>query len=142
MRDASVACRSSGDDHAQDRLVVDDPDQLAVVDHLDGVRGLQRRVRGLLHDRVGRTSPGLRVESSARGSRMTYLSVSTCAFGTSLTKSRMYSSAGLRDDVGRRAHLHHLAIAHDQDAVAELDRLLQVVGDEDHRGLQLVPAAG
>ena len=37
------------------------------------------------------------------------------------------------DHLVRRADLHDLAVAHDQDPVAELERLLEVVGDEHHR---------
>ncbi len=77
------------------------------------------------------TSPGL-------ASRITHLSVSTCDFGTSLVKSRTYSSAGARDDLVRRTDLDDLAVAHDQDPVAELQRLGEVVGDEDHRLADLV----
>ncbi len=40
---------------------------------------------------------------------------------------------GCADHLGGRADLHDLAVAHDQDPVAELERLLQVVRDEDHR---------
>ena len=37
------------------------------------------------------------------------------------------------DDLGRRADLHEAPVAHDGDAVAEAQRLDEVVGDEDHR---------
>ena len=43
-----------------------------------------------------------------------------------------------RHHLGRRAHLHEAAVLHDGDAVAELQRLRQVVGDE-HRRLAQLP---
>ncbi len=44
---------------------------------------------------------------------------------------------GLRDDLVGRADLHDLAVAQDHDPVTELERLGEVVGDEDHRLAEL-----
>ena len=44
---------------------------------------------------------------------------------------------GLGHDLVGRADLHDRAVAHDQDPVAELERLGEVVGDEDHRLAEL-----
>ena len=42
----------------------------------------------------------------------------------------------MHDDVLRRADLHHLAVAHNGDPVADPDGLIKVMGDEDGRLFQ------
>ena len=55
------------------------------------------------------------------------------ALGTSLHEVGDVVVGRRADDLLRPADLDDLAVAHDHDVVAELERLGQVVGDEDHR---------
>ena len=59
--------------------------------------------------------------------------------GRSLTpiSAPMNGVAGSNEDLGRRRVLDELAAVHDGDAVAETDRLLHVVGDEEDRRRKL-----
>jgi len=47
------------------------------------------------------------------------------------------SMRGLVEQFGRRAALHHAAVMHDDDGVGEGERLGLVVGDIDHREIEL-----
>ena len=50
-----------------------------------------------------------------------------------MPKAPSYRDAGARENVRRQSLFHHLAVLHHRDAVADLGRDAQVVGDEDHR---------
>ena len=79
---------------------------------------------------VGNSGPS--VGSSAVGARMIQRSVRTCDLGTSLDEVGDVVVGRGADDLLRPPGLDDLAVAHDHDVVAELERLGEVVGDEDH----------
>ena len=113
------------------------PEQLAVLDDLDRLRRAASTARAASRTTTSGPSSGPSSASSGRGSRMIQRSVRTS------TAARPDELAyvvvgGAPTTSSPRAALDHLAVAHDEDAVAQLERLGQVVGDEHHRLADLV----
>ncbi len=107
-----------------------------VVDHPHRVVGGQRGLGGLAHDGVGRHH---RAVHRVVGPRLAHHPPQR-----EHVRARDLGDEVAHVVVGRRAHhlvgradLHDLAVAHDQDPVAELERLGEVVGDEHHRLAEL-----
>ena len=118
--------------------MADDAEQRAVLDHLDRPVGGQHRADGLPDHHVGAELGAVQPARRPSGGRMTQRRVSTSARGHLADEVADVVVGGRADQLVAGADLHQLAVAHDQDPVAEPERLGQVVGDEDHRLADLV----
>ena len=107
------------------------PSSLPSGDDLDRLVGCQDCVDGLADDHVG---PQLRSVERIAGATRTHDPFEGQDVGPGHVADEVADVVVGRcaDQFVAGADLHQLAVAHDQDAVAELERLGQVVGDEDH----------
>jgi len=112
--------------------VVDHADQLVPVEHAHRVFGVEHRAGGVADDPVGGHRRAVqRLAGPRRPHHPTQCQhVRTRHLGDEVAHVVV---CGHADHLGGRPDLHDLPVAHDQDPVAELERLLQVVRNEDHR---------
>ena len=96
-------------------------------------RSARRTVRAASRTTTSGPSSGPSRASSGRGGRRTQRRVRTSARRHVPHEVADVVVDGRADELVAAAALHDLPVAHDQDAVAEAQRLLQVVGDEHHR---------
>ena len=124
-------------DHAEDVLLVDEPSSSSAVDTRTGPSvSSTMRAASLTISSGGRPGPS----SDSPLARITHHPAQRQHVRTGHVADEVAHVVvgGRADHLVRRADLDDLAVAHDQDPVAELERLLQVVGDEDHRLADLV----
>src|SRR5690606_18252216 len=125
----------------QEAGVVDLPQAAAVLDDAGGPAGAGDRLDGPGDDGVGREGP--RVVGPAAVAVLHGAADGHDLFAGDVPDELADVVVGRRaDDLLGGAQLHHAAVAHQGDPVAEPEGLLEVVGDEDHRAALLVVQPG
>ena len=117
---------------AEDLLVADHAEQFAVPYDLHRPVGREHRAYGLAHHGVRRQLRPVE-HVVRRGRSHDPLQREHVRAGHVADEVAHVVVRGRADQLVTGADLHDLAVAHDQDAVAQLERLGQVVGDEHHR---------
>ena len=116
------------------------PDDAVAVDHPAGALVVEHDPGGVAHDLVARQGRGVGRHGAVVGPHHP-LQGQHVRLGHLAGEVADVLVGRCADHLVGRADLHDLAVAHDQDAVTELERLAEVVGDEDHRLAHLLVQA-